>query len=74
MKKLFSILLFLGFLFFCGLEVAPKFYHIAARGSDKVLFVAGTKQSGPTKQSKQPKKDTEIDYQKLIQGINPKGA
>lgn len=75
MKKMFSILLFFGLGVLIGLEVVPKFYELATQGSNEVLFVAKSKKTRATEKTNEPeKKDSEVDYQKMIQGINPEGA
>ena len=75
MKKMFSFLLFFGLLVLCSLEVFPKFYELATQGSDEVLFVAKTKKSMSTEMTNEVEKDDSgVDYQKMIQGINPDGA
>lgn len=75
MKKMFSYLLFFGLVVLCSLEVFPKFYKLATQGGDEVLFVAKTKKSMSTEMTNEAEKeDSEVDYQKMIQGINPKGA
>lgn len=75
MKKMFSFLLFFGLVVLSSLEVVPKFYELATQGSDEVLFVAETKKNSSTELNNEAEKeDSAVDYQKLIQGINPDGA
>ena len=75
MKKLCSILLFVAFVFLCGLEVVPKFYQTATREVALPLFVESTRvherEQGAAVGAK---KEREIDYRQLTKGMNTKGA
>ncbi|WP_419174529.1 hypothetical protein [Desulfosediminicola sp.] len=75
MKKMASILLFIGFMVLCGWEVVPKFYETATQENAVPLFVASTKKNHTKEQTKLSTKEVqEIDYKELTKGINTDGA
>lgn len=70
MNKYLSILLFIAFILLCGAEIGPKFLSSAQKKSGDVLYIRSAKQ--PIVKKNAEKK--QIDYKKLIEGINGNGA
>lgn len=75
MKKLTSAVLFLSIFVLSSLEVVPKFYQVAIPKVEKPLFVSVSKRHvSEEEKGMVSKKTEEIDYKKLVEGINAKGA